>query len=250
MTTEDHTSYQEDVGAYLLGALSEGERQAFESHAAGCEHCREEVERLRPAVHMLPGTVEQVEPPPGLKRSLMEVVEREAREASSEHAPAPPVAVPVRAERPGRALGERLRELLRPVRPGWALAAVALALVVGLGAAQLLGGGGDTRTVLAQVDESRIAGAAASLTVAGDGRDGATLKVERMPTPRSGQVYQAWIMRDGNVEPQPTFEVGRDGAGAVAVPADLRGAEAVLVTRERRGGATTPSEDPVLSVQL
>ena len=40
--------------------------------------------------------------------------------------------------------------------------------------------------------------------------------------------------------PQPTFEVGPDGSGAVAVPEDLSDAQAVLVTREARGGATRP----------
>ena len=39
-------------------------------------------ERLRPAADALPRSVEQVEPPPALKASLMEVVDREARERS------------------------------------------------------------------------------------------------------------------------------------------------------------------------
>jgi hypothetical protein len=44
--------------------------------------------------------------------------------------------------------------------------------------------------------------------------------------------------------------VGQDGGGAVALPDDLSGAEAVLVTREPRGGARAPSERPILSVPL
>jgi hypothetical protein len=52
------------------------------------------------------------------------------------------------------------------------------------------------------------------------------------------------------VEPQPTFEVGADGAGAVAVPEDLSGAQAVLITREPRGGSNAPSEKPILTVRL
>jgi hypothetical protein len=71
-----------------------------------------------------------------------------------------------------------------------------------------------------------------------------------MPSAGRGRVYQAWVQRQGEVVRQPTFETGRDGAGAVALPGDLSDAEAVLVTRERRGGARAPSEDPVLRVRL
>src|SRR4051812_49888380 len=69
----------EDVGAYLLGALEEAEREAFERHLAGCAECRDEVERLRPAVEALPRSVEPLQAPPELKASLMQAVEEEAR---------------------------------------------------------------------------------------------------------------------------------------------------------------------------
>ena len=44
MNEHDH---QEDVGAYLLGALEPAEQAAFEGHMASCHECRAEVERLR-----------------------------------------------------------------------------------------------------------------------------------------------------------------------------------------------------------
>ena len=50
--------------------------------------------------------------------------------------------------------------------------------------------------------------------------------------------------------PQPTFEIGESGVGAVAVPADLSEADAVLVTREPRGGSRAPSEAPLLRARL
>jgi hypothetical protein len=58
------------------------------------------------------------------------------------------------------------------------------------------------------------------------------------------------VQRGQRLEPQPTFEVGADGRGAVAVPDDLSGADAVLVTREKRGGAAAPSGAPLLRVGL
>jgi hypothetical protein len=239
VSARDHTEYREEIGAYLLGALTDLERQAFERHVAGCAECRDELERLRPAADALPRSVEQVEPPPGLKTSLMEMVESEARERSG--APAAP------AER--RRTPRRIRlPSLAGFRPALAAAALALGVVAGFGVAQL--GDDDARTVAATVDEGRLPDASGSLRIQGDGDDGAILSVQGMPPPGGDRVYQAWVQRDGTVVPQPTFEVGADGGGAVAVPDDLSGADAILVTREARGGARAPSEPPLIRVPL
>jgi hypothetical protein len=236
VSARDHTEYREEIGAYLLGALTDLERQAFERHVAGCAECRDELERLRPAADALPRSVEQVEPPPGLKTSLMEVVEREAR------------------ERPAAARQRLPRRIRLPslagFRPALVAAALALGLMAGFGVSQLAGGGDDARTVAATVDDSRLPDASGSLRIQGDGEDGAILSVQGMPPPGGDRVYQAWVQRDGTVVPQPTFEVGADGGGAVAVPDDLSGAQAILVTREARGGARAPSERPLIRVML
>jgi hypothetical protein len=243
MTDRDHTSYREEIGAYLLGALTDLERQAFEQHLVRCAECLAEIEELRPAADALPRSVEQVEPPPSLKTSLMEIVEREAREAAAgegEQWSAPPT-------RPRPPLRERLR--VPALRPAFVMAALVVGLVAGFGVAQL-GGDDGGRTVVATVDQSRIPQGSGDLRVEGEGDDGAILRVSGMPELGGEQVYQAWVQRGGMIIPQPTFEVGPDGSGAVAVPEDLSDAAAVLVTREQRGGASAPSEEPILSVPL
>jgi hypothetical protein len=244
MMDRDHKSYREEIGAYLLGALTDLERQAFERHLETCAECRYEIEQLRPVADALPRSVEQVEPPASLKTSLMEIVEREAREAAAGEGEQTWAAPPARSRPP---LRERLR--LPSLRPAFALAALLLGLVAGFGVAQL-GGDDGGRTVVATVDQSRIPQGTGNLRVEGDGEDGAILRVNGMPEPGGARVYQAWVQRDGMIIPQPTFEVGPDGSGAVAVPEDLSDAQAVLVTREQRGGATAPSEQPILSVPL
>jgi anti-sigma-K factor RskA len=234
----DHTSFKDDVGAFLLGALTDPEREAFERHLAECEECRLEVARLQPAADLLPRSVERMEPPASLKRSLMAVVESEARER------------PGAPERARPALGERLRGLFSgPMRPAFVAAAVVLAVVVGFSAQRLISDD-EGRTVVATVDRSQLPDASGRLQVQGDGEDGAILRVQGMPELEGGQVYQAWIQRDGMVEPEQTFEVGADGGGAVAVPDDVSDAEAVHLTREPRGGSPAPSEDPILTVRL
>jgi anti-sigma-K factor RskA len=234
VNARDHGTYQDEIGAYLLGALTDLERQAFERHMAGCAKCRDELERLRPAADALPRSVEQLAPPPRLKASLMEVVERDAGATRRVAGPS---------------LGQRLRGLLAPLRPALAVGALALAAIAGYGVAQLAGGD-ESRTVVASVDEARMPDASARLQVLGDGEDGAILRVHGMPSLEPGRVYQAWLSRDGTVVPQPTFEVRQDGGGAVAIPEDVSDAEAVMVTREPRGGARAPGEEPILVARL
>jgi hypothetical protein len=213
----DHGRYQDDVGAYLLGALNELERQAFERHLAGCSECQQELERLRPAAEALPGSVAQLDPPPGLKKRLMAEVEGDSN------------VVPLRPRRPARLL---------------AVAAVLLlGLVIGFGVAQL--GGDDSRTLTATVAKA-MPQAGGDLEISGD--DG-TLRLHDMPDLGAARVYQVWYQHGERLVPARTFEVGRSGLGTVELR-NVESADAVFVTREARGGAQVPSEDPIVSVPL
>ncbi len=217
----EHVRHQDDVGAYLLGALNDLERQAFERHLRRCAECQEELARLRPAADALPGSVQQFEPPARLKASLMEVVEREARVTE----------LPRRQPR---------RWFTRPL----AVAAVLLlGLVVGFGVAQL--GGDDTRTVAVTADKA-MPQAGGTLDI----EDGTgTLQLHDMPELRGPRVYQVWLQHGDQLVPARTFEVGASGTGRVQVRG-VDNADGVYVTREPRGGAQVPSEDPIVSVPL
>ena len=233
MSARDHREYRDDVGAFLLGALTERERRDFESHLSGCAQCRDEVERLRHAAEALPRSVEQLEPPPSLRVALLAAV-REAEER-------------------GPSLLQRLLSAPRELRPAaaWAGAAAVLAIgvIAGFGLAKALSGD-EVRTLSATAGKGTLPPAGGTLTLTGQGEKGAILRVNGLPKPKGTDVYQAWVQRRGALTPEPTFEVGRDGRGAVAVPDDLSDADAVLVTRERRGGAPAPTGAPLLRVGL
>ena len=234
MTGPDHARFREDTAAFLLGALTDGEQRAFELHMEQCPECRDEVERLRPAADALPRSVEQIPAPDRLKSALMDVVESEAREDPA---------------RPARR--RRLRDLLPgpALRPALAGGLLVLALLAGYGVAQL-STDEDERTIAATVDDSRVPMATAELRIEGEGDDGAVLSAEGLPDLGGRRVYQAWVLRGEKVAPAPTFVAGTDGTGTVTVPEDLSGADAVLVTREPRGGTRVPSENPILRVDL
>ena len=218
----DHARYHDDIGAYLLGALNDLERQAFERHLAGCDECQEEVVRLRPAAEALPGSVVQLEPPPGLKKRLMAEVEADARR-----------------ERPRRRFA-----IPRVPRLAFAAATLVLGLAIGFGVAQL-GGDEDTRTVGVTVAKA-MPQAGGTLEIASGS---ATLRLHDMPDLGAARVYQVWYQHGERLVPTRTFEVGRDGRGDVDLPS-VDDTDAVYVTREARGGATVPSENPIVRVRL
>jgi hypothetical protein len=93
--------------------------------------------------------------------------------------------------------------------------------------------------------------ASASLELPKDRATGAVLRVQGLPQPGAGRVYEVWVQRDGVMAPAGSlFDVGSAGTGSAAIPGNLRGAQAVAVTRERQGGAARPSEAPLLTFKL
>jgi anti-sigma-K factor RskA len=237
----EHDRYQEDVGAYLLGALADPESEAFERHLETCHVCQDELSRLMTAADALPRSVEQFEPPASLKAALMEQVYAEAEPAA------------VEAARPKRTLAERLGlNLLRPQFAALAVALLVVGVLAGFGISSLTSddsGGGSARSVVAQVDSTRVGTGRATLVVPSDGGSG-QLRVSGMPQPPAGRVYQVWLMRGQDIEPGPLFSVDRNGNGVAAVPGDLDGVSKVMVTRENRGGALQPTEAPVVTAAL
>jgi anti-sigma-K factor RskA len=216
----------DDVAPYLLGALASADAERFERHAAECELCRADLERLRPVVDALPATTEPVEPPPELRGRIMAEVRRDAAQRR-------------RAERTART---GRPAWLRPV-PALAAACVLLlaGVVVGVGL-----DGGSSRTVDGQV---AIAGGTATLRIDdGDGR----LRVAGVPSPPRDRVWQVWLVR-GSGAPEPTdalFTTDREGRASVAVPGDLEDVDRVLVSEEPRGGSLAPTTTPKIDVRL
>jgi anti-sigma-K factor RskA len=236
--SRDHQQYEENVGAYLLGALPELEAEVFERHLESCPSCRRELEQLRVASEALPHAVEPVVPPPELKESLMKTVWAEAA---------------VREEaRPKRRWSRPFLERLPRLTPGFAaaLAACVLAIGIGVGIGVSQIGGSSSKTLTALVDHSRAPSGAATLQVPGD-RKNALLTVQGLPNPGAGKVYEVWVQRGGEMQPAGAlFSVGSGGSGSAGIPGSLNGVEAVAVTAERDGGSLKPTQMPVLTVKL
>jgi anti-sigma-K factor RskA len=228
-----HDELRDDLAAYALGALEEDEAVRLRDHLETCEDCRRQARWLEPAVELLPMTVPQLEPPPRLRDALMRTVREES-----------PGAV---REPPDRAGTGRWAWLGRSLlRPATAVAAAAM-LVIGAVTGYLISDSGESKpTLTAQA----AAGAPAAAGVLEREGSSGILRVQGMPELARDEVYEVWVQRDGALEPSSLFVLRGDRSGEAAVPGSLDGADAVLVTKEPRGGSRQPTSKPVLSVRL
>ena len=108
---EEHNRYREQIGAFLLGVLDEGERTAMQTHLSSCPVCQAEVRELEPVVAALADAApdridEDPLPPEDLEESTLAPI-----------------------------LGEMHRARRRRRRLGWAALAAAAICVVAIGLA-------------------------------------------------------------------------------------------------------------------
>jgi anti-sigma-K factor RskA len=225
----------DDLAAYALGALEPAEAAELERHIEDCKSCRERVEWLRPAVDVLPASVEQRTPPESLRENLLATVRAES--AASEAQPAPQRA----------SWWQGLRVAI--ARPAVAMTAL-IVLTVGVAAGYLIRGSGEEMPaglVSARPLGPQAAQVSATLERHGDS---ATLHVQEMPELGADEVYEVWVRRAGVMEPRSTFVLGMDGGAEAAVPGPLGDADAVLVTAEPRPGSRQPTTEPLLEAPL
>jgi anti-sigma factor RsiW len=246
MTETNHERWSEDVAAYLLGALEPGEAAELERHAEGCERCQAEIRWMTPAVNALPEGVARLEPPRELRERLLAEVRFEAE--PTDVADAEPAATGVF----GRA-SNWLRELgsgpmgLRPV-VGFAAAILVVAAVAGFA----IGGGigsdsGRTSTVVTSGPPGGPPGVTAKVISSGDSGTLHLANVKQIPDNR---VLEAWVQRDGEVEPvEALFVPDRKGQASTELP-DMDGVEVVMVTTEPKGGSRAPTSSPLVTIAV
>jgi anti-sigma-K factor RskA len=241
MDPNGHEHFEDELAAYMLGALESNEADEFEAHLAGCGRCQARERWLRTSLDVLPSAVEQLEPPQALRERLLETVRSEAGVPAEEPRRARA------ARRPSRGLRNWLGQL--SLRPATALAGVVVLLAAGIIGYAIGGGGSGTNTKTIAVRGTPTAPYAAG-TLVRDG-DRAVLRVSNLPQ-RRGRIYEVWIVKKGQTKPTPStlFQVGSDGTGAAGVPSGLDAATQVLVSSEPAGGSEQPTTQPVLSAPI
>jgi anti-sigma-K factor RskA len=265
MSSTAHDDLREQAAAYVLGALTQAEREAFEAHAATCVECAAEVQSLSSVAEGLAHAVPQHEPSSTLRaRVLASVSGPSATAAPMSGVGSPGVLVP------------------------WLAAAASLALAVALGAyaATLRGRVGALELRLHDATERAFeserqiadlrrtaAGAQSQVAVlaapdlvridlAGQSRApqasarafwsrsrGLVFTASNLPPPRAGRTYQLWILTAqpapisaGLFKPDPQGRV----AAVFETPLDLPKPIGMAVTMEPDGGVPSPTGEKYL----
>jgi anti-sigma-K factor RskA len=239
----NHERFDELKEAYVLGALPEEERRELEEYLARHPERQAEVDELGAFAGLLALTPQEHEPPPALRRSIMSVVESEARSSSARSEP--------------RFAG--LREVFSLQNLGLAAAAV---LVIGLFSWNMLlqGEVQDLQGRVANLQESPQSRMVA-LEGTGDAPqqghaevmilddDRAVLMAEDMPRAPEGRTYQIWVIEGDVPEPGGLFEPRGESVAAV-VEKPLDEGDVIAVTIEPAGGSQQPTTDPLMTAKL
>ena len=249
MTAEIHAL----IGAYVLDAVDDLERQAFDRHLRECDVCRMEVDELREVSARLADGAWSV-PPPALRDSVLSAIGSVRQLAPV--SPAPPPVTP--AKRPGT----RLRRIT-------AAAAVVVTVAGAATAGYALQNDRvrreHARAEAAQAAEARVRALLASpdLVVrdeqlAGGGRvtvassklhDAGVIMLAAESAPADGKVFQLWTIRSKVPVSEGALRPGQ--TTAVTVVEGIDQASDVGVSIEAAGGsATTPTTPLAADVPL
>ena len=215
MPTDAHAN----VAPYALDALNEREEREFEEHLASCERCREELAGLRETAAALACGAVGPEPPPELKRNILEQA---------------------RAERPNVIPFRKHRSWSAPVAAAAALAA-AFTLGVGVWATARPKSSDPLAVVLAKSGAKLMPlDGKGTLAWAPDGSAAVALTLPRAP---EGKTYEAWVMRKGTAEPAGLFS----SSTVFRIDRPVPRGSVVGVTLERAGGADAPTGTPLVT---
>ncbi|GAA2507539.1 anti-sigma factor [Winogradskya humida] len=238
------------VGAYVLDAVDDLERAAFERHVQECSSCRTELDELRETSARMADSTWSV-PPPQLKTSVMAAVGR------TRQLPPPETIKPERKLR-----GSRTQR--------WTLAAAA-AVVLAAGTGTTVFAIQDQRVrdqsaiaSAAELRQERIQSILASpdlvvrtspmrgggkVTVASSAtRNASVVALGADSAPRSGQAFQLWSLRGDTATSAGVLAAGE--GSAVQVVDGLPGNDGLGVTLEPAGGSKVPTTPLFAKVSL
>jgi anti-sigma-K factor RskA len=241
--SENNERFEDLKEAYVLDALPVEERRSFEEYLVAHPERQAEIDELSAVAGLLAFSPHEQEPPPSLRRRIMDTVEAEAAQPRVHYH-----------------TGRRswLAGLWEAVGVRDLVLAVAALLVIGLfswsmllqgevrdlqGHVQSLQSQPQGPQMIALGGEGTKQGARAELvTLEGDR---AVLVAENMPPIPEGKTYEIWVIKGDTPQPSGLFKPKGNSIAAV-VENPVEGADAVAVTVEPEGGSKEPTTDPML----
>lgn len=239
----------EQVVDYLNGSLTAEEARAFEEHMAVCADCRE----ILDATGELPYLAEPAEPPAGMKDRILTAVFAEEAKTGGWHGlnAVPAKESDFELETEARAPRERI--WWRPL-----IAAVLVFSLLGnayafLQLSEREEPGAQTAFQSVDLQPGEAFGGTAKAAII---RDEESLEVvvqaEGLEELEGSEVYQVWLLKEGQPIPAGAFTPGQEGEGSTyfSLEEDTEGWDTIAVTREPEAGNELPEGEIVLSSSL
>ena len=262
-----------DAVSYLLGALEPAARARFETHAAGCDMCRQELSVLQPVVDDLALAAPQIEPPPQLRRRLLTRASIATVDPVTTDAPPTqpvPLQPPPLAALPPRAWWHGTERYSSAVAAASLLVALASGGYAFAARQQLTTTAEAADYATAQLSETLyIVSQPNLLTRSLSGSDGspsakgkillspdknkAVVMASDLPTLKNNETFQCWLTNqderriDGGVF---RSDVSGKAYWVLKLPETLARYRTLGVTREPGKGSPTPSGPRILGGQL
>lgn len=249
------------LGPYVVDAVTDAERAAFEAHLPACEDCAAELAGLRDVTAAL-ADAEAVAPPAALRARVLDEIARTPQLAPDDAGQAP-------ADDAGQAPADDLagaREA-RHARSGhrwprFVLAAASVAVLAGVGAFAGVVITERNAELAMEQDVMMVASApdahsmdldlGTSHLVMSDRMESVVAMGEDCPAPQDGMEYQLWVvMEDGSKHAGPTFMPESDGHFMTMMDGmSMDGVTGFAITEEPRGGSEAPTGEMVAVVEL
>ncbi|TML46099.1 MAG: anti-sigma factor [Actinobacteria bacterium] len=219
--------------AYALDALDGDELEAYETHLAGCERCREEVASFRETASTLAYDVDLRAPPETLEHRILAAA---------------------RAERPNVV---PLRQRVAIPAAALSAAAAVAAIALGIWAVHLSNSLDRQKSIrkdqkalidiLSDCSKTPTSGSSGAVCVAPTEK--AVLIADSLPAASPDKTYEAWVIVGNSVQPAGLF---RGGAGRkyILLTEPVRAPAKVAVTLEKRGGVPAPTSAILLQAQV
>lgn len=261
MNTSGNTFGNESLhalsGAYVVDALDDAERAAFEEHLPRCVDCRREVASLREATALMADDA-AVTPPPGLRDSVLSGISTiRPLPPLVQGAPGTPDEEPEEETSPtaGVVPLRRRRRLVGALAAAAAVAAIAGGVVwqpwQDEGTTQVVAS--PTDRVLQAEDAKRVSidfDDGSSATVVRSVSEGrAVLLTRDMAAPPPGKAFELWLQDDSG-EMLPAGLMKTPGDHTLLLEGDAAQATAVGITVEPERGSKEPTSEPIALFDL
>lgn len=238
------TQHCDRVLDYYNQHLDENEKAAFEKHLSECADCQEILADLKSLEDTLPYVVEPVEPPAGMEERIFANIDSFEKPRTTEPVPLRP--------------SKRKRQ--------WMMPSVAAILAISLfGNAYLFTQLSDEADIVEQATIDQVLQYAELAPTAGNASGTASIieqgEEKRLVVQASNlaalseeEVYQVWLLQDGQPERAGTFVIDNEGRGSVIFSLNEEYAErdwdTVAVSLEPDANSELPEGEIILASEI